>query len=218
MLKLEIKIIFLLLIINLGMIQCVNQGNGPNPTVATEHETVKTIKHQYNNQDSKNKKEAMNLMADFNNEWESKMLGYNSDYTYYIPLKPRIQEVYYENVTVVPSTFKGAFIISEETTDKIEFVIKDPRGNPIYNKNEHHAIFEFNVTEVGRYSIIFNNKFSRNDLSITFTMTTGQNDVLSSKDLTVTEKKLESLSSFIKKFNIEFKLGHDIHSKRYKSK
>ena len=146
------------------------------------------------------------------------MIDYNSEYDYNIPLRPRIQEIYYENVTTVPSTFKGAFIIADESTDKIEFIIKDPNDRIIYQVTSHHAIFEIPITLAGRYTIIFNNRVSKSNLVVTFTMSTGQNNLLNAKDLTKTEQKLEALNTVIKKFNLEFKFGHDIHTKRYKSK
>ena len=49
-------------------------------------------------------------------------------------------------------------------------------------------------------------------------MNTGQNNFLNSKDLSNTEKKMEDLEAVIKKFNMEFKLSRDIHTKRYESK
>ena len=49
-------------------------------------------------------------------------------------------------------------------------------------------------------------------------MNTGQNDIIGKKELTETEKKLDALDNVIKKFNMEFKLSRDIHTKRYKSK
>ena len=42
--------------------------------------------------------------------------------------------------------------------------------------------------------------------------------MLRPKDLTDTEKKMESLEALIKKFNMEFKLSRDIHTQRYRSK
>ena len=53
---------------------------------------------------------------------------------------------------------------------------------------------------------------------ITFTMSTGQINMLVKRDLTNTEKKMDSLEAVIRKFNLEFKLSRDIHTKRYKSK
>ena len=146
------------------------------------------------------------------------MLDYNSEYDYNIPLRPRIQEIYFENVTTVPSVFKGAFLISDETTDKIEFIVKDPNDRSIYQVTKHHDVFEIPIRLVGKYTIIFNNRISKSNLMIIFTMSTGQNNLLNAKDLTKTEQKLEALNTVIKKFNLEFKFGHDIHTKRYKSK
>lgn len=195
----------------------ISQSQNPPPTVENQNNAEKVNNVQSEEQDKK-QAEIMNLMEDFNNEWENKMIDYNSEYDYNIPLKPRIQEIYYENVTTVPSKFKGAFIISEETTDKIEFIVKNPNDKNIYQVIKHHDIFEIPITEVGKYKIIFNNRVSKNNLVVTFTMSTGQNNLLNAKDLTKTEQKLEALSMVIKKFNLEFKFGHDIHTKRYKSK
>ena len=198
------------------LIQNIILVSAQTPTVEQKNEQKEEIK--YSNPDEKKYKEINNLMQDFNNEWETKMLDYNSEYDYNIPLRPRIQEIYFENVTTVPSVFKGAFIISDETTDQIEFIVKDPNDRNIYQVTKHHDIFEIPIRLVGKYTIVFNNRISKSNLMITFTMSTGQNNLLNAKDLTKTEQKLEALNTVIKKFNLEFKFGHDIHTKRYKSK
>ena len=184
------------------------------PTVEEKDE----VKDKAKTEEEKKINEVFSLMKDFNNDWEIKMVNYNSDYDYNIPLRPRIQEIYYENVTTVPAIFKGAFIISDESTDKIEFIIKDPNNKIIYQVTKHHDIFEVPIGIVGKYTIIFNNRISKTNLLVTFTMNNGQNNPLNAKDLTKTEQKLEALNTVIKKFNLEFKFGHDIHTKRYKSK
>ena len=198
------------------LIQNIILVSAQTPTVEQKNEQKEEIK--YSNPDEKKYKEINNLMQDFNNEWETKMLDYNSEYDYNIPLRPRIQEIYFENVTTVPSVFKGAFIISDETTDQIEFIVKDPNDRNIYQVTKHHDIFEIPIKLVGKYTIVFNNRISKSNLMIKFTMSTGQNNLLNVKDLTKTEQKLEALNTVIKKFNLEFKFGHDIHTKRYKSK
>ena len=184
------------------------------PTVEDKDE----VKDKAKTDEEKKNDEVFSLMKDFNNDWETKMVNYNSDYDYNIPLRPRIQEIYYENVTTVPAIFKGAFIISDESTDKIEFIIKDPNNKVIYQVTKHHDIFEVPIGIVGKYTIIFNNRISKTNLLVTFTMNNGQNNPINAKDLTKTEQKLEALNTVIKKFNLEFKFGHDIHTKRYKSK
>ena len=184
------------------------------PTVEDKDE----VKDKAKTDEEKKNDEVFSLMKDFNNDWETKMVNYNSDYDYNIPLRPRIQEIYYENVTTVPAIFKGAFIISDESTDKIEFIIKDPNNKIIYQVTKHHDIFEVPIGIVGKYTIIFNNRISKTNLLVTFTMNNGQNNPINAKDLTKTEQKLEALNTVIKKFNLEFKFGHDIHTKRYQSK
>ena len=201
-------IFILLLIFNIFKV------NTQTPTVKEKNETTKSV----DDKTDEISKEYLNLLEEFNNEWENKMENYNSEYSYNIPLRPRVQEIYYENVTTVPSVFKGAFLIIDESTDKIEFIIKDPNEKIIHQVTGHHNIFEIPITITGQYTIIFNNRISKSNLMITFTMNSGQNKLLNANDLTKTEQKLENLNAVIKKFHLEFKFGHDIHSKRYKSK
>ena len=159
-----------------------------------------------------------NLYLDFTSEWEEKMQDYNYEYLYYIPINPREQEIYFENVTSVPTIFKGAFFLSDETTNKIEFYIRDSNDTIIHKAIGHHNIFEINITKADRYSITFRNNIAKTKVVITFTMNSGQNNMLVQKDLTNTEKKMDALEAVIKKFNMEFKLSRDIHTKRYQSK
>ncbi len=217
--KLNIKFYtFYILIILLNIYLAQNQEQNSIPTVEEESTIGKNQGNKAKIEEQKIKDEVVNLMQDFNNEWEVKMIDYNSEYDYTIPLRPRIQEIYYENVTTVPSKFKGAFIISEESTDKIEFIVKDPKDKIIYQVIKHHDVFEIPIEIKGKYTIIFNNRISNGNLMITFTMNTGQNQLINAKDLTKTQTKLETLNKVIKKFNLEFKFGHDIHTRRYKSK
>ena len=51
------------------------------------------------------------------------MSDYDSDYVYLIPLKYKSTEVYFENILNVPARLRGAFIIDEETQNKIDFEI-----------------------------------------------------------------------------------------------
>ena len=213
--------IFIFFFISNILIILSNNQTQNVPTVEFQDQIQNQIddnKKQKSSVDEKKEKELYNLIQDFNLDWEKNMLDYNSDYDYNIPLRPRIQELYYENVTTVPSSFKGAFIISDETTDKIEFIVKDPNNKIIYQVIKHHDVFEIQINITGKYTIIFNNKISKSNLMITFTMNNGQNKILNAKDLTKTEQKIEVLNNVIKKFNLEFKFGHDIHTRRYQSK
>ena len=78
--------------------------------------------------------------------------------------------------------------------------------------------FEIPINETGLYTITFRNNQAKNKVVVTFTMNTGQNNMINSTDLTNTEKKMDNLEGVIKKFNMEFKLSRDIHTRRYQSK
>ena len=217
--KINIKFfIFYILIIFLNIFLTQSQEQNSIPTVEEESAIGKNQNNNPKIEEQTKIMEFSNLIQEFNNEWEVRMIDYNSEYDYNIPLRPRIQEIYYENVTTVPSKFIGAFIISEESTDKIEFIVKDPKNKIIHQVTNHHDIFEIPIEIKGIYTIIFNNRISNGNLMITFTMNTGQNQLINAKDLTKTQTKLETLNKVIKKFNLEFKFGHDIHTRRYKSK
>ena len=169
-------------------------------------------------QENINREEARNIIKTFSFEWENKMNDYKMEYLYYIPINQRDQEVYFENVTTAPTIFRGAFFLSDESTDKIEFYIKNSFDKLIYKATGHYNIFDIPINETGLYTITFRNNLARNKVVVTFTMNTGQNNMINSTDLTNTEKKMDNLEGVIKKFNMEFKLSRDIHIKRYQSK
>ena len=52
------------------------------------------------------------------------MKDYEPDYVYMIPVGYRKHEIFYENITHVPVTVKGAFLTDEDKKDKIEFEVK----------------------------------------------------------------------------------------------
>ena len=191
--------LFFLLFINISIIKSQNPKN--NQT-----------------QEDINREEARNIIKTFSYEWENKMNDYKMEYLYYIPINRWDQEIYFENVSTVPTIFKGAFFLSDESTDKIEFYIRDSFDKIIYKSTGHYTIFEIQINKTSLYTITFRNNLARNKVVITFTMNTGQNNMINSTDLTNTEKKMDNLEGVIKKFNMEFKLSRDIHIRRYQSK
>ena len=191
--------LFLLLFINISIIKTQN----PN-----KNKTQEEI----------NRAEARFIIKAFSYEWENKMNDYKMEYLYYIPINYRDQEIYFENVTTAPTIFRGAFFISDESTDKIEFYIRNSFDKIIYKATGHYSIFEIPINETGLYTITFRNNLSKNKVVVTFTMNTGQNNMINSTDLSNTEKKMDNLEGVIKKFNMEFKLSRDIHTRRYQSK
>lgn len=145
------------------------------------------------------------------------MRDYDSDYMYLVPLRHRERQLFYENIQN-PGRIRGAFFTDENPTNKIDFEIISPAGRKVYVKSANYAIFDFNVTDIGKYTISLKNSAVNSELRVTITMSTGQNFVLQKDGLTQTEVKLDKLMTFIKRFNVEYKFNRNLHSERYKSK
>jgi hypothetical protein len=164
----------------------------------------------------KSEEEEIKQMSDsFSTEWEKGMIDYDSDYVYLIPIAYKTNEVYYETISKVPARLRGAFILDENEDKKIELRIIGPDNKKVYSQASHMGIFDFNVTKVGRYKIELHNKFINSEVKVTFTMSTGQNVVLKKDDLSQTEKNLEKLLQFIKRFNVEYKVSKNLHFIRF---
>lgn len=146
------------------------------------------------------------------------MSDYDSDYVYSITVPPKTTDVYYENITLIPSRFRGAIFTDYETKQQIDFEIKGPNNTRVYFNTTHQCIFDFNVTEKGRYSINFSNRYIAREVNLTITMSSGQNNMLRPQDLTLTEKKIDSIDAFLKRFNVEYKFNRNLHKERKESK
>lgn len=153
--------------------------------------------------------------SSFATEWEQEMSNYDPDYVYMIPLNFKTKHTYFEDITTIPARIRGAFIVNEEKKDNIDFEIIGPRSNVVYRNTTNECIFDLEVNDIGRYTILFNNRYLNEEVQITFTMNTGQNPILKKDDLSFTDKKLDSLFTFIKRFNLESKLNRNLHRERY---
>jgi hypothetical protein len=190
------------------------QQKNSKPTVPNENE----IKNDDNINNKKNKQDSAGYLSEFSKEWEKKMSDYESDYLYVIPLNKNTEEIYYEDIEMVPARVRGAFFIEEEG-NKIDVYIRSEDNKIVFSALAvSQRVFDFKIFVKGKYTISFINKYSSNQIKVTFTMSTGQNAVLMRKDLSQTERKLDQLLHDIKRFNIEFKFNRNLHEKRFNSK
>ena len=190
------------------------QQKNSKQTVPNENE----IKNDDNINNKKNKQDSAGYLSEFSKEWEKKMSDYESDYLYVIPLNKNTEEIYYEDIEMVPARVRGAFFIEEEG-NKIDVYIRSEDNKIVFSALAvNQRVFDFKIFVKGKYTISFINKYSSNQIKVTFTMSTGQNDVLMKKDLSQTERKLDQLLHDIKRFNIEFKFNRNLHEKRFNSK
>lgn len=176
------------------------------------------------NDDNKNTHEEEQKISDdepvtnlFSQEWEKKMNDYEPSYVYMLPIKSRKTEKYYEDIAKVPVTIRGAFLTDENVKDKLEFIVTDPNNKLIYKNFTNECIFDFQATIPGTYQFKFRNSQSKNELKVTFTMNTYQDEVLQKEHLTFTEQKVESLMKFVEKIKFEEGLVSKKKAERRKS-
>ena len=171
---------------------------------------------QKNTTKNKEKDEESEFIKNFYKEWNIRMINYEAQYVYMIPLEKDKISYFYENITEVPARIQGAVIIDEKGDDIVLFEIKDPFDNTIYQNQTHATIFNFTVETKGLYKIVFNNKFAGKKISPTFTMNTGQNIFLQKKDIDEKEKSLIEVIQFLKDTETQDKMKKSVQRKRLK--
>ena len=142
------------------------------------------------------------IFQEFNEKWEEKMSTFVSQYMYIIHVKYKSQEEYYENITNTPCIFRGAFILDEAKTqnDVLDFKIIAPNNSVIFEETSAASVFSLNLTDKGLYTILFHNRILNKDVRPILMINSGQNVILEKEKLSETEKKLDSIMSFLKKF------------------
>jgi hypothetical protein len=101
----------------------------------------------------------------FSHKWELQMSDFTPDFVNVIPLPYRRREVFYENITIVPCRFRGAFLLDESKDEKMDFEIVDPHGTVLYTKTGTYDIFDINLTVAGIYKIFFANEHVSVDIN-----------------------------------------------------
>lgn len=144
----------------------------------------------------------------FSEEWERKMSDYEPDFVYMLPIDYKSSEVYYQKFNKAPFRLRGALLCDEEKDEKVDFKIESPSGNVIYNGTSGQLIFEYDIKETGVYKFYFDNRYVNSELRVTFTLNSGNNDVIKKKDLDFSHQKAEELLQMISKIKNERKIKH----------
>ena len=155
------------------------------------------------------------IIDEFQNQWRETMMDYESQYVYIIPVGYKKIATFYENVSEVPSRFRGAYFVDDTGKERVEFKITDPHKKILYHNTTFGSIFDFNVTEKGLYEISFNNKFTNSEIKPTFTMNSGQNLKLERQTLNKTESKLDDLIQFLQNYKTSDQMVRNMKRRRY---
>lgn len=209
---------FILIILSILISLITSNDNKSNTNEQTEDKNSRNNAYNEESGYSEEYLSKQKEMEGFNYEWMQKMSDYQSPYVYMIPVAYKARQIFYENITQVPATIRGAYILDETKKEKIDFLIKSPSGSTVYSNTTHSAIFIFNVTEAGIYEIIFSNRYKNAELKPAFTMNTQQNKILQKEDLNQTEASIDQMIAFLKGISTEDKMKRNIHRERYLSK
>lgn len=146
--------------------------------------------------------------ADFSSQWEREMSDYEPDFVYMIPLDYKSSDVFYQNITNVVQSFKlrGAILVDEDKKESIDFRIESPSGDIVYKNTTAQCIFNIELKEKGVYKFYFDNKYENSEIRVTFTINSGNNNVVKKTDLDFSQQRAQSLLEFIEKLKTERKL------------
>lgn len=142
----------------------------------------------------------------FSEEWERRMSDYEPDFVYMIPIEYKSSEVFYQKFNKIPFKMRGAILVDEEKEEKVKFKIESPTGKIVYKGTSGQYIFEHELHETGIYKFIFDNKYINSELRVTFTLNSGNNDVIKKADLDFSHQKANELLSMISKMKNERKI------------
>lgn len=148
------------------------------------------------------------IFRQFSYEWNNKMSDFHSQYIYSIPIKYKSRVDFYENITKVPCVFQGAFLYDEAKllTDVIDFEIIAPNTSIIFKRSSIGAVFSLNLTHKGIYTISFHNRVNNREVRPILIANSGQNLIIGKENLSETEKKLDSIISFLHQYDQDTKI------------
>jgi hypothetical protein len=124
----------------------------------------------------------------FMEEWESVMADFDPELLVTVPIASRSDEFFYEDVTKVGTTIRGAyFIIGSEGQERhtgVDFVITDPTGAIIFQRNDQvEGVFRVQANSTGTYTVMLSNHKWMTSKQVTLLMGTGEQKTLKAKDL-----------------------------------
>ncbi|CAG9330832.1 unnamed protein product [Blepharisma stoltei] len=139
-------------------------------------------------------------------EWDEHMVGFVPSDMVTFELPARGEEIFFENIDIIPSKIRGAWFITSKESKDVEFSILDPNMKIVFEKKKKpEAIFYFNAEQVGMYTFKFKNTKVIQKHTVTFALNCGNStdEVLQSEHLTPLESQLVEIQKSIKDFQVD---------------
>jgi len=106
---------------------------------------------------------------DLMKEWEDKMSDFNPAEMMTFEILARSTIEFFEDIHEENSYIRGAYFCSSEEGQKIDFSIRDPSGNIIFERiDKPEAVFYFTGKSLGHYHFTFTNSKIMESYYVTF--------------------------------------------------
>ena len=158
------------------------------------------------------------LKEKFSAEWEKSLNNINPEHFFTFDLQGRKKTTFVEVFDTVPVDVEGAFFSSDREEEKIYFYVIKDGGGIAYHSTSNEKVFKFRINQPGRYKIIFDNKYNDKKLTITFSLGTKQNQILSVNKLEATTQKIKKLEGFMKSVYVDEEFMRNKYKERVKGK
>ena len=148
------------------------------------------------------------------------MYDFEPDYVYMLQVGYKNKQIFYEDINKIPARVRGAILVDDdnENVQEVEMRIYSPSNNLVYQNVTTQDIFEFTANEIGTYKIIFDNRYVNHKIRLTFTLSTGQNEILKKDHLTFVDAKIKHLVNFVHQHEVNYKMMSSVFYQRMQSK
>lgn len=158
------------------------------------------------------------IKSKFTKDWDNKLNDFSPEHFYNFDLPGRKKISFVEYFENTPVEVQGAFLTSENEKDKIYFYVKQENGAIVFHETNNESVFKFRIKAKGKYSFILENRYSDNMFTVTFTMGTKQNQILTSNQLEITNSKITKLDNFMKSVYVDQEFMRNKFKERVKRK
>lgn len=160
----------------------------------------------------------MSIKDKLSSEYAYKLSDFKPEYFYSFEIPVKRKFTFYETIDT-PNDIKGFFIVQGNYGERVTLLVKElETGNVYYDNTSSEHIFNFKLYRLGKYEIIFENRFVNTPITVIFSLETGQNQVLNNTELEKTHHKITSLDNYMKSVFVDQDILRNKFNERVKSK
>ena len=190
------------------------------------HQSSDPVLSTFQDPEESTESEPVDLTAlHFMSQWTEQMQGFELANLFTIEIAPRSTAEFFEEISLLPATVKGAYFASSRETADIEVTIVDPVNNVKFERSgQKEGLFFFEAQYRGLYLFSFTNKQVSHiqlveAMTVTFALRTGNitEEVLNKEHITPVEKGLLDIQTSVKDFQMDQEFAQMRQETHFKS-